>query len=81
MGGLTKGQLDKAIGHKLSNVLCTDAWRSFKVYAGEKYMEIYQFKPDGKVRTKGLYHTQNVNSYHGKLTCWIQRFNGVAINI
>ncbi len=42
MGRLTKKQLDKAIGNKLSkeNVLCTDAWRAFGVYAGEKGMEI-----------------------------------------
>ncbi len=37
-------------------------------------MEIDQFKSDGKIRTKGLYHIQNVSSYHGRL----QRFNGVA---
>lgn len=38
MGRLTKEQLDKAIGHKLSNenVLCTDSWRAFKTYADEK---------------------------------------------
>lgn len=58
MGKLTKEQLEKAIGHKLSNgnVLCTNYWRAFKTYAAEKGMEIYQFKSDGKVRTKGLYH-------------------------
>lgn len=69
MGRLTKEQLDKAIGNKLSkdNVLCTDAWRAFRVYAGEKGMEIYQFKSDGKIRTKGFYHIKNVNSYHGRL--------------
>ncbi|KYG36598.1 hypothetical protein AZF08_25750 [Bacillus gaemokensis] len=61
MGRLTKEQLDKAIGHKLSseNVLCTDSWRAFKTYATEKGMNIYQFKSDGKVRTKGLYHIQS----------------------
>lgn len=47
-------------------------------YATNKCMAIYQFKSDGKVRTKGLYHIQNVNSYHSKLKRWIQRFNGVA---
>ena len=80
MGRLTKEQLDKAIGHKLSskNVLCTDAWRAFKTYATEKDISIYQFKSDGKTRTKGLYHIQNVNNYHRRLKGWIQRFNGVA---
>ncbi len=61
MGRLTKEQLDKAIGHKLSNenVLCTDAWRAFKTYATEKGISIYQFKSNGKIRTKGLYHIQS----------------------
>lgn len=80
LGRLKKEQLDKAVGNKLSheNVLCTDAWRAFKTYATENEMSIYQFKSDGKVRTKGLYHSQNVNNYHSKLKRWIQRFNGVA---
>ncbi len=60
------------------NVLCTDSWRAFKTYAAKKGMAIYQFKSDGKVRTKGLYHIQNVNNYHRRLKGWIQRFNGVA---
>ncbi|OIK13114.1 hypothetical protein BIV59_06890 [Bacillus sp. MUM 13] len=66
MGRLTKEQLNKAIGHKLSNknVLCTYAWRAFKTYAAENDMDIYQFKSDDKTRTKGLYHIQNVNNYH-----------------
>ena len=80
MGRLTKEQLNDAIGHKISkeNTLCTDSWRAFKTYATEKGMDIYQFKSDGKVRTKGLYHIQNVNNYHRRLKGWIQRFNGVA---
>ena len=80
MGHLTKEQLDKAIGHKLSseNVLCTDAWRGLKTYATEKDISIYQVKSDGKTRTKGLYHIQNVNNYHRRLKGWIQRFNEVA---
>lgn len=69
LGRITKEQLDKAIGHKLSkeNVLCTDAWRAFKTYANEKSIEIYKFKSDGKIRTKGLYHILNGNNYHGRL--------------
>ena len=30
-----------------------------------------------KIRTKGLYHIQNVNNYHRRLKGWIQRFNDV----
>jgi hypothetical protein len=80
MGRLTNEQLDKAIGHKLSNasVLRTDSWHAFKTYAAEKGMDIFQFKSDGKVRTKRLYHIQNVNYYHRRLKGGIQRSNGVA---
>lgn len=52
--------------------------RAFKTYAAEKGIDIYQFKSDGQVRTKGLYHIQNVNNSHRRLKGWIQRFNGVA---
>ncbi len=54
-----------SIGHKISseNVLCTDAWRAFNTYAAENGIDTYQFKSDGKIRTKGLYHIQNVNNY------------------
>lgn len=74
MGRLTKEQSDKAIRRKLSseNVLCTDAWRAFKTYAFDNEIDIYQFKSDGKIRTKGLYHIQNVNNYHRRLKGWIQ---------
>ena len=77
---LTKEQLDKAIGHKLTsdNVLCTDACRAFKTYEFDNGMDIYQFKSDGKISTKGLYHIQNVNNYHRRLKAWVQHFNGVA---
>src|SRR5699024_10304799 len=72
-------QLDKAIGHKLSseNILCTDSWRAFKTNGAEKKMDIYQFKSDGKIRTKGLYHVQNVSNYRRRLKAWIQLFNGL----
>nr|WP_202079007.1 IS1595 family transposase [Caldalkalibacillus salinus] len=74
------GMVLEEISEKLSteNVLCTDAWRAFKTYATEKDISIYQFISDGKIRTKGLYHIQNVNNYHRRLKGWIQRFNGVV---
>lgn len=80
-GRIVKSRLDKAIGSKLSssNVLCTDAWRAFKSYASEKSLEHYRFKSDGKKRViKGIYHIQNVNSYHSRLKSWMDRFQGVS---
>ncbi|WP_413473706.1 IS1595 family transposase [Streptococcus parauberis] len=79
-GRIVKSRLEEAIGTKLSptNVLCTDAWRAFMTYAKEKGLEHYRFKSDGKERVRGVYHIQNVNSYHSRLKGWINRFNGVA---
>lgn len=36
------------------------------------------FNSDGKKPVNGVYHIQNVNSYHSRLKRWINRFNGVA---
>lgn len=41
-------------------------------------MTHYRFKSDRKQRVKGVYHIQNVNSYHSRLKKWMDRFNGVA---
>lgn len=73
-------KLDEAIGGHLSdsNVLCTDSWRAFSSYANAKGLAHYRFKSDGKQRVKGVYHIQNVNSYHSRLKKWMDRYNGVA---
>ncbi|OMC74002.1 formate dehydrogenase family accessory protein FdhD [Paenibacillus odorifer] len=69
-------KLDEAIGGHLSdsNVLCTDSWRAFSSYANSKGMTHCRFKSDGKQRVKGVYHIQNVNSYHSRLKKWMDRF-------
>lgn len=33
-------------------------------YAKEKRLEHYRFKSYGKERVRGVYHIQNLNSYH-----------------
>lgn len=73
-------KLDEAIGGHLSdsNVLCTDSWRTFSSHANAKGLAHYRFKSDGKQRVKGVYHIQNVNSYHSRLKKWMDRFNDVA---
>ncbi len=65
-GRIVKTCLEEAIGSKLttSNVLCTDAWRAFLTYAKEKRLEHYRYKSDRKKCVRGVYHIQNVNSYH-----------------
>lgn len=79
-GRIRTTKLDEAIGGHLSdsNVLCTDSWRAFTSYENSKKLAHYRFKSDGKQRVKGVYHIQNVNSYHSRLKKWMDRFNGVS---
>lgn len=81
MGRIMKPQLDNFIGNLISdkNILCTDAWRAYKTYAATKGITHYRIKYDGESHTiKGIYHIQNVNSYHSRFKKWLDRFNGVA---
>lgn len=50
----------------------------FFYYANTKGFAHFRFKSDGKQQVKGVYHIQNVNSYHSRLKKWMDRFNGVA---
>jgi len=81
MGRIMRPQLDKVIGRYLSdkNILCTDIWRAYKTYASNEGITHYRIKSDGVSPTiKGIYHIQNVNSYHSRYKKWLDRFNGVA---
>jgi hypothetical protein len=44
----------------------------------KKELSIIAFKANGRERVKGIYHIQNVNSYHSRLKSWMERFNGVV---
>ncbi|MFZ5975753.1 MAG: IS1595 family transposase [Bacillota bacterium] len=78
MGRIRTEKVDELVGSFLSpsNILCTDGWRAYKTYAKDKGMEYYALK-DRHV-LKGIYHIQNVNSYHSRMKKWLDRFNGVA---
>jgi transposase-like protein/IS1 family transposase len=81
MGRIEKTQVKKTIGSLISKdtILCTDGWRGYKTFAKEKGLEHYRIDTNktGYV-IKGIYHIQNVNSYHGRLKQWLHRFKGVA---
>lgn len=81
MGRIIKSQVENTIGQYLSkdNILCTDSWRAYKTYENDKELEHYRIKSDGKTHViKGIYHIQDVNSYHQRFKKWLDRFNGVA---
>jgi hypothetical protein len=39
---------------------------------------LHRFKVNDRERVKGIYHIQNVISYHSSLKSWMERFKGVA---
>ena len=59
-------------------ILITDGAKSFAAFSRQENFEhiIINFK-QGQ-RQKGVYHIQNVNSYHSVLKNWMQRFHGIA---
>jgi len=78
MGRIKTERVNELVGSYLSpaNILCTDGWRAYKTYANERGMEYYALKD--RCVLKGIYHIQNVNSYHSRMKKWLDRFNGVA---
>lgn len=74
-------EIDKLLGKRLSkqSILLTDKHPSFRCFAKNKgfsYRSLNLSK--GRRVIKGIYHIQNVNSYHSRLKGWIARFKGVA---
>ena len=61
-----------------SNILCSDAWRSYSMFARQKGLDHYSIKSTEAHVKKGIYHIQNVNNYHKRLKDWLAHFNGIA---
>jgi len=79
-GRISIKQVNKLIGSKVSesNILCSDAWRSYSIFARQKGLDHYSIKSTEAHVKKGIYHIQNVNNYHKRLKDWLAHFNGVA---
>jgi len=77
-GMISKESIDRVIGPFVGDntVLCTDANRVYRPYCRDKNIQLVQLKKDQKKH--GIYHVQNVNSYHSQLKTWVRVFNGVA---
>jgi transposase-like protein len=77
-GQISQKSIDRVIGPFVgpSMVLCTDANRGYRPYCKKKQIQLVQLKKDQ--RKHGIYHIQNVNSYHSGLKKWMRMFNGVA---
>ena len=59
-------------------IFITDAVKSFAAFSRQQEIEHIILNLSQGQKKKGIYHIQNVNSYHSVLKNWIQRFHGVA---
>lgn len=71
-----EGALRTALGGV--TVLCTDAHRPYATLAERHHIEHIALNASRGERSRGIYHLQGVNGYHGRLKKFIGRFNGVA---
>ena len=74
-------EINKLLGARLSekSILLTDKHPSFRRFAKNKGLSYRSLDLSKGIRViKGIYHIQNVNSYHSRLKGWISRFKGVA---
>ncbi|MGD0662617.1 MAG: IS1595 family transposase [Syntrophorhabdales bacterium] len=77
-GQISQRSIDRVIGPFVSpaTVLCTDAAHGYRPYCKKKQIRLVQLEKDQ--RKHGIYHIQNVNSYHSHLKGWIRMFYGIA---
>lgn len=81
LGRPTAEGIDAVMGNSISpdSIFCSDKHRSFRKFARLNDLQYVQLNLSQKIRViKGLYHIQNVNSYHQRFKSWMRRFNGVA---
>ena len=78
LGRINMNKVNHIVGSYFNNmnILCTDGLKGYTTFADSKDMDHYELIQH---RTyKGIFHIQNVNSYHSRLKRWVNRFNGVA---
>jgi transposase-like protein len=80
LGRSDKVQLTAALAPVLAPdvVLCTDGSSAMAAAAHQIGVEHHALNMTSGTRTRGPWHIQNVNAYHGRLKAWMQRFRGVA---
>ena len=74
-------QIDKVLGDNLAQdcIFLTDRHPSFRCFARQKGLQYKSLDLSKGIKVvKGIYHIQNVNSYHSRLKIWMKRFKGVA---
>jgi len=74
-------EIDKVLKDSLAPdcIFLTDKHPSFRCFTRQKGLQYKSLNLSKGIRVvKGIYHIQNVNSYHSRLKIWMNRFKGVA---
>ncbi|MDF2699076.1 MAG: hypothetical protein K0Q49_632 [Haloplasmataceae bacterium] len=58
------------------STICTDSHRSYPKFANQSHLTHIKLK-GGKAK-EGIFHLQNINSFHSQLKRWVRKFNGVS---
>jgi transposase-like protein len=79
-GPITKRQLQRCLPPVIDKdtLLVSDANASYRYFAREAGITHQAVNLRAGVRVRGALHVQNVNAYHSRFRCWIERFHGVA---
>ena len=80
LGRSDKAQLTAVLTPVLAPdvVLCTDGSSALAAAARHIGLTHQALNMSSGPRTRGPWHIQNVNAYHGRLKEWMRRFHGVA---
>jgi hypothetical protein len=82
LGRIGKKDIENAIGKRRvkESILCTDGHVSYKGFAKDNELSLVVLRADLKQFVKqGIYHIQNVNSFHNRIKKWIDStFWGVS---
>jgi transposase-like protein len=79
-GKASSQEIENGLGDRLdeSNTLCSDKLQAYSAYCREHGIKNHIRFGSKEKRTKGIYHIQNINSYHSRLHNWLAKYNGVA---
>ena len=79
-GSLSSKWLEKNFTEHIDEqaILVTDGAKAFECFCAVKNVEHVSVNIRQGLRVRGVFHIQNVNSYHHLLKNWIRRFHGVA---
>jgi transposase-like protein len=81
LGRISCEIVKKRIGPEIvpGSILCSDEEPTFRVFCRESNLTQVAINSQDKTRVvNGIYHIQNVNSFHSRYKLWEKKFKGIA---